>query len=110
MSSRQVSFQAMIHPTPEGTDHTPPTMDTDIGDISTNCNHTANPTMTGVAAVPEGTNSTPHPTTTVAHAALWLMDAPITTCTMTHPTGIVTSHPTPATSPTDITHITTHRQ
>ena len=34
------------------------------------------PTMTGAAAVSDSTHCTPHPATTVANAALWLMDAP----------------------------------
>ena len=34
---------------------------------------------------------------------LWLMDAPIATSAMAHPTGIVAPHPTLATSPTDVT-------
>ena len=76
----------------------------DIGDISAGCSPTAIPTMTETA-VSEGTSHAPHPTTMAAHTALWLMDAPITTCTMT-PTGIVTLHPTLTTSATDVTHAT----
>ena len=79
-------------------------MGTDMGDISTNHNHAAIPTMTGAAAVTEGTHHTTHPDATVAHAALWPMDAPITTRAMKHPTGIVVPHLKHATSPTDATH------
>ena len=38
-------------PTPKGTDHNPPTIGTDIGDISANHNQTTIPTTTGAAAV-----------------------------------------------------------
>ena len=93
-------------PTPKGTDNTQPTMGTNIGDISTNHNHATIPTLTGAGAVTEGTQCPPHPATTVANAALWLMDAPITTCTMTHPIGIVTLHPALTTSSTNITYAT----
>ena len=41
--------------TPKATDHNPLTIDTDIGGISTNHKHTADPTVTGAAAVTEGT-------------------------------------------------------
>ena len=53
-------------------------MGTDIGDTSTNHNHTAIPTVTGAAAVAEGTHCIPHPATTLACATFWLKDAPIT--------------------------------
>ena len=92
-------------PTPRVTDNTPTTMVTDMGDISTNHNPTTIPTMTG-AVVSEGTHCTPHPTTTAAHNTLWLMDAPIAICTITHSTSIVTCHPTLATFSADITHAT----
>ena len=62
--------------------------------------------MTGAAAVPEGTHYAPHPATAVACATLWLMDAPISTCTRTHPIGIVSPLPTLTTSPTNVTHTT----
>ena len=93
-------------PPPKGTDHTPATMDTDMGDISTNHNHTTISTMTGAVAVPEGTYHAFHPATTAAHATLWSMEGPITTFSMTHTTGIVTPHSTLTTSSTDITHVT----
>ena len=96
-------IQGIDIPTPKGTDHTPPTMVTDMGDISTNHNPVSIPTTTG-AAVSEYTHCAPHQATTEAHAALWLMDAPTAIHTMTHPTGIVTPHPPFATSPKDITH------
>ena len=75
------------HNTPkhEGTDHTQPTMGKDIGDISTNHNHTTIPTMTRAASVPEGTHCAPHSATTVVHTALLLMDTPITTYAKTYP-------------------------
>ena len=91
---------------PKETDYTQPTMGTDMGDISTNHNDATFPTMTEAAAVPDGTHHSPHPATTVAHAALWLMDAPIATQAMTHPTGTVTPHPELSISPTVITHTT----
>ena len=53
----------------------------------------------------EDTSCAPHPAMIAACIALWLMDAPITTCAMM-PTGIVTSHPTLTTSLADITHTT----
>ena len=81
--------------TPKGTDHTPPTMVTDRGDISADHHPTAVPTVTG-AAVSKSTHHPPHPTTAAAQTALQLMDAPIAICAMTHP--IITSP--------DITHIT----
>ena len=93
-------------PTPKGTNHTPPTMGTYIGNISTNHNNTFIPTATGAAAVSEGTHHALHPATTVDHATLWPMDAPIATCAMTHPTCIVTPHPTLAISPVNVTHAT----
>ena len=77
----------------------------DMGDISTDHNPTTVPTATGTA-VSEGTHHTPHPATAAAHAALWLMDSPITFHAMTHPTSIVTPHPTLTTSPADVTHVT----
>ena len=97
--------QGINIPTPKGTDHTPPIRVLDMGDLSANHNPTAIPTMTGVA-VSEGIHQAPHPATAVAHAALQLMDAPITICTMTHPTGKVTPHSTLTTSPTGLTHTT----
>ena len=95
-----------IPTTPEGTDHIPSTMGTYMGDISTDHKHTTIPTMTGVAAVPQGTHHAPHPTTTAACAAIWLMDASIAKHTMTHHTDIVIPHPTLTTSPTNVTHTT----
>ena len=76
------------------------------GDISTDHNHATISTVTGAAAVSEGIHHTPHPATVAAHATLWLMDAPIITCVMTHPTDIVTPYPTLATSPTYATYAT----
>ena len=61
--------------------------------------------MTGVA-VSEGTHHPPHPDTSAACAALWQMDAHITTHAMTHPTSIFAPHPTLATCPADITCMT----
>ena len=81
-------------------------MGMDLGDISTNHNHATIPTMTGTAAVPEDTHCTPHPATRVACAALQLMDAPITTHVMMHPTHLVTPHPELTISATNITHAT----
>ena len=73
-------------------------------DISAGHSPTAIPTMTE-AAVSEGTPHAPHLAITLAHSALWPMEAPIAACTMT-PTGIVTPHPTLTTSLADITHTT----
>ena len=92
-------------PTPNGTDHTSPTMVPDMGDIPADHNPTTIPTLTG-AAVSEGTHHAPHPATTAACATLQLMDAPIAICALTHPTGIVESHSTFTTSPRGITHAT----
>ena len=80
-------------------------MVTDMGGISTNHNPNTIPTTTG-AAVSKGTYHTLHPTTTAAHATLGLTDSPLAIHAMTHPTGKVTTHPTPTTSPTDVTHAT----
>ena len=93
-------------PTPEGRDHNPPTMGTDMGDISTDHNHATSPTATRAASVTEGMHYTPHPATSVAHATLQLMDAPIATHAMTHPTGIVTPHLKLTTCPTRVTQAT----
>ena len=88
-------------PIPKGTDHTPLIMVPDMEDISAGHIHfTAIPTVTE-AAVTEGRPRTPHPAATAAHATLWLLDTPITTCAIT-PTGIVSPHPTFAISPPDI--------
>ena len=48
-------------PIPKGTDYTPCTMGTHMGEISTDHNHTTIPTRTGAAAVPEDTHHAPHP-------------------------------------------------
>ena len=50
-------------PTPKGTDNTPPTMGTDMGEILANNNHTTILTATGTAAATEGTHHVPHPVT-----------------------------------------------
>ena len=93
-------------PSPKGTDHNSFTTDTDVGVISTNPNNTANPTVSGAAAVTEGTHHALHPATTVVYATLWLTDTLITTHAETHPTGIIAPHLKHATS-TDITHAST---
>ena len=90
-TSKTDLIQGIDIPTPEGIDQTPPIMVPGMGDISAGHSHTAIPTMTEVA-VPESTPWTPHPATTAACAALWLMDASIPTHVVT-PTGIVTSIP-----------------
>ena len=95
--------QGINIPTPKVTDNTQPIMIPDMVDISHDHNPTAIPTLTG-ATVSEGTHCTPHPATTAVCATLQLMDTPITTCAVTHPTSIVAPHPTLATSPIDITH------
>ena len=56
MPPRQVSLQAMIHPHPKGQITIHPHIDTDMGDISSDHNHTTIPTMTRAAAVTEGTH------------------------------------------------------
>ena len=43
-------------PTSKGTDHTLPTIGTEMGDISTSHNHATIPTATGETAVTEGTH------------------------------------------------------
>ena len=48
----------------------------------------------------------PYPDFTAAHTTLWPMDASIAIYAMTHPTGIVTPHPTLTTSLADIIHAT----
>ena len=91
-------------PTPKGTDHTPPIMVPDMGDISAGHSPAANPTVIE-AAILEGTPHAPLPATAAALPAPEQMYTPITIHAMT-PTGIVTPHPTLATSPTYITHAT----
>ena len=102
---RLILFQGINIPTPGGTDHTPPTMVKDLGDISNDHNPTAIPTATE-AAVSEGTHCIPHPATTAAHAPLWLMDIPITIHVVTHPTSIVAPHLALTTSTADVTYTT----
>ena len=79
-------------------------MGTDMGDISTD--HSTIPTMTGAAAVIEGTHHTPHPATAAAHTTFGLIDAPITTYTATQAIGMVTPHLKHTSSPTNFTHTT----
>ena len=98
-------FQGINITPPEGTDHTPPIMVPDMRDISPNHNSSAIPTVTG-AAVSEGMHCIPYPATAAACVSLSLMEIPITICTVTHPTGIVTSHPTLATSHSAVTQAT----
>ena len=93
-------IQAINIATLGGTDHTPPTMVTDMGD-----NPITIPTVTG-AAVSEGACHVPHPTTAAAHAILQPMDASSGIFAVTYSIGIVTPHPTHTTSPADVTHAT----
>ena len=89
---------------PKGTDHTPPMMVPDIGDISAGQAHTIIPSMTEVAVLED----IPHallPATASTHTTLWPIDGPIAPHAVTA-TGIVTPHPTLATSPTDISDAT----
>ena len=83
-------------------------MGTYMANISANHNHATIPIITGATAVIEGIHYASHPVTTVVCSVLWPMDAPITTQTMTHPTGIVTPHPKLTTSPTDVSHALFH--
>ena len=96
-------IQSIDMPTLKGTDHTSPIMVTDMGDISTNHNHVAIPTVMGAAAVSEDMHCVPYPSTAVAHAALWPMDTHIAICVMMHPTNIVTPHAPLTSSPAVIT-------
>ena len=77
----------------------------DISYISADHNPATIPTVTG-AAVSKGRHHAPFQANAIVCATLWLMDDPIAICAMTHPTSIVTLHPTLATSPTDITYVT----
>ena len=95
-------------PTHKGTDHTPPTRGRDMGDISAGHNHANIPTVTGAAALTDNRHCTPYPATIAAGVTLSLMDAPVTTHTMTYYTGRTAPHLRLATSPTDITHATFH--
>ena len=104
--NRTGPIQGHNKPTPKGTDHNP-LIDTDMGGISMDHNHIANPTMTGAAAVTEGMHNAPHPAPTLTCATLWQTYALMTTHAETHPPGIVTPHLKHATSPTDIIHATT---
>ena len=97
-------LQGINIPIPKGTDHTPPIMVPDMGDVSAGHSPATIPTVTE-AAVLQGTPCAPLPATAAAHATLWLMDAPITTLAVT-PTGIVAAQPALATSPTDDTNST----
>ena len=103
-ATRTDLIQGINISTPKGTDHTPPILVPDMGDISAGHSPATIPTVTK-ATVLEGTPCTPHPATTAALATLQLMDAPITTHAET-PTGIVTPHPTLTTSPADVIHAT----
>ena len=89
----------------KGTDHTPPTMSTNIGDNSTNHNHAAIPTMTGAAAVPEGTLHSP--SCHCRSSCCPLADGHLH-CHSCHdtPNRHSHTHSTLATSPTDMTHTT----
>ena len=106
MPPRQVSFKAMIHPHIKGkiTLHS---LQTQTLDISTDHNHIANPTMTGAAAVTEGTHHTPQSSHHSGSCYPLADDNLITTYAETHTTGIVTTHLKHTTSPTDVTHATT---
>ena len=92
-TTRTDLIQGINIPIPKGTDHIPPTMFTDMGDISTDHNPIAIPTTTG-AAVSEGTHHVPHPATTAACTTLWPMNSSIAICAVSHSTGILTLHPT----------------
>ena len=96
--------QGINIPTPKGPDPTPPTMVPDMGYILAGHSPTVIPT-TIEAAVSEGTLLIPHLAATAACATLWLIDAPITTHTITL-TIIVKPHSTLTTSPSDNTHAT----
>ena len=88
-------IQGINIPTLKGTDHTPPIMVPDIGDILSGHSSATIPT-TREAAVSEGTPHTPHLATAAAHAALQLIDAPIAT----HTTPQTRASLTPATPTT----------
>ena len=98
--TKTVLIQDIDTPTTKGTDHTLIIVP-DKGDISADHSPATVSTMRE-ATVLDGTPHAPLPATIAAHAALWPMDAPITTCAMTL-AGIVTPHPAPTTSPADIT-------
>ena len=93
--------QGINTPTTRGTDHTP-IMAPDIGDISGAHSPTLIQTATE-AAILEGTPCALLPATAAAHSAPEPMDAPISPHAMV-PTGIVTLHPTLATSPMGSAH------
>ena len=97
-------IQGINIPTPKGKDRTPPIMVPDMRDISEGHSPATIPTATEIAVL-EGTPHAPLPATTAAPAALWLIDAAITTCAL-KPTGIVAPHPTLSIFLTDITHTT----
>ena len=85
--------------TAEGTDNTP-IMTSDIEDISPGHSPAAIPTITKVAVL-EGTPHAPLPANAGICTTFQLINAPITTYTVT-PSDIVEPHPTFTTSPTDI--------
>ena len=97
-------IQGIDTPTTEGTDHAPPIIVPNMGDISAGQSPSTIPTVTE-AAVLEGTSDALLPAIVAGNTTLWLIDAPITTHSVTPP-GIVTPHPILATSPTDITYPT----
>ena len=93
-------------PTPKWMDQNPPIIDTDMGDISIDHNHTTISTAAEAAAITKGTHHTPQSAFTVAHTTLWLVNTPIATHTATCTMGIVVLHLEHTTSPNDITHAT----
>ena len=85
-------IQGINIPTPKGTDHTPPIMIPDMGDILAGHSPITIPTVTE-AAILQGIPHVPLPATTAAHATLLPMDTPIPTHALT-PTDTATPHPT----------------
>ena len=67
-------IQCINIPTPKGTNHTPPIMVPDMGDIFTGHIHTTVPTMRE-AAVSEDTPHTSNAATTPVCTAIWPIDA-----------------------------------
>ena len=105
MPLRLVLFKATIYPHPKEQITLHPLW-AQTWETSTYHNHAATSNVTGAGVVSEGTHCVPHPATAAALTALQPTDANITTHAMTHPTGIVTPHPTLTTSPGNITHTT----
>ena len=87
MAPRQISFKALIYPNPKGQITLHLLRSQTWGDFSVGHSPTAAiPTMQQEQQFQKAHISAPHPATAAAPAAIWPINAPIATHTMTHPT------------------------